>query len=48
VAVPTSSRTTRSQLRDGRQGEFAVKKQEKIEHPTAEQVAENKKKWGYG
>jgi ferredoxin len=27
-------------------GEFAVKKLEKKEHPTAEQVAENKKKWG--
>jgi hypothetical protein len=30
-----------------RASEFAVKKQEKKEHPTAEQVAENKKKWGY-
>jgi len=27
-------------------GEFAVKKQEKKEHPTAEQVAANKAKWG--
>ena len=30
-----------------RAGEFAVKKQEKVEHPTPDQVAENKKKWGY-
>ena len=28
--------------------EFAVKKQVKVEHPTPEQVAENKKKWGWG
>ena len=27
--------------------DFAVKKQVKTEHPTAEQVAENKKKWGW-
>ena len=33
---------------DGRHGaDFAVKKQEKIEHPTADQVAENKQKWGW-
>jgi ferredoxin len=30
-----------------RSGEFAVKKQEKKEHPTPEQVAANKKKWGW-
>ena len=29
-------------------GDFAVKKQVKVEHPTPEQVAENKKKWGGG
>jgi hypothetical protein len=28
--------------------EFAVKKQVKTDHPTADQVAENKKKWGWG
>ena len=28
--------------------EFAVKKQVKVEHPTAEQVEANKKKWGWG
>jgi ferredoxin len=27
--------------------EFAVCQHKKIEHPTAEQVAENKKKWGW-
>jgi ferredoxin len=30
-----------------RAGEFAVKKQEKVEHPTPEQVAANKQKWGW-
>ena len=29
------------------QSDFAVKKHEKIQHPTAEQVAANKVKWGY-
>jgi ferredoxin len=30
-----------------RASEFAVKKQVKTDHPTPEQVAENKKKWGW-
>lgn len=29
-------------------GDFAVKKQQKVEHPTADQVAANKIKWGWG